>query len=146
MQNSYYSTLCRFADRLFVSSFFMKISDDILNLIFQLTSLLGEIGLDIEEAHAFSTNDGYSLDVFVVVGWHYEVLPRSFDLSFLICLWHYSGSCYIFSLLYHECGDKSDMPYFVHVTKYCYYVQILHIKYNCKMNLHYDCVLSALVI
>nr|CAD1830591.1 unnamed protein product [Ananas comosus var. bracteatus] len=79
-------------------------------LLSELTSLLGEIGLGIEEAHAFSTNDGYSLDVFVVVGWHYEVLPMSFDLSFLICLWHYSGSCYIFSLLYHECGDKSDMP------------------------------------
>nr|CAD1830571.1 unnamed protein product [Ananas comosus var. bracteatus] len=41
-------------------------------LLSELTSLLGEIGLDIEEAHAFSTNDGYSLDVFVVVGWHYE--------------------------------------------------------------------------
>jgi hypothetical protein len=42
--------------------------------ISKLTSLLGELGLNIQEAHAFSTNDGYSLDVFVVVGWHYEVL------------------------------------------------------------------------
>ncbi|XAR61597.1 Dual-specificity kinase [Bertholletia excelsa] len=31
----------------------------------QLTSLLSEIGLNIQEAHAFSTTDGYSLDVFV---------------------------------------------------------------------------------
>ncbi|OAY68403.1 Serine/threonine-protein kinase STY17 [Ananas comosus] len=50
-------------------------------LLSELTSLLGEIGLDIEEAHAFSTNDGYSLDVFVVVGWHYEVLPRKLSNS-----------------------------------------------------------------
>ncbi|TVU10236.1 hypothetical protein EJB05_43750 [Eragrostis curvula] len=41
-------------------------------LLSELTSLLGELGLNIQEAHAFSTNDGYSLDVFVVVGWHDE--------------------------------------------------------------------------
>ncbi|PHT32575.1 hypothetical protein CQW23_28912 [Capsicum baccatum] len=34
-----------------------------------LTSLLLEMGLNIEEAHAFFTKDGYSLDVFVVDGW-----------------------------------------------------------------------------
>ncbi|PHU30185.1 hypothetical protein BC332_02278 [Capsicum chinense] len=34
-----------------------------------LTSLLLEIGLNIEEAHAFFTKDGYSMDVFVVDGW-----------------------------------------------------------------------------
>ncbi|XP_054824278.1 serine/threonine-protein kinase STY17-like isoform X2 [Prosopis cineraria] len=38
----------------------------------QLTSLLGEMGLNIQEAHAFSTKDGFSLDVFVVVGWPNE--------------------------------------------------------------------------
>ncbi|XP_043811800.1 serine/threonine-protein kinase STY46 isoform X3 [Manihot esculenta] len=38
----------------------------------QLTSLLAEIGLNIQEAHAFSTVDGYSLDVFVVDGWPNE--------------------------------------------------------------------------
>uniref|UniRef100_A0A0A9CJE0 ACT domain-containing protein n=1 Tax=Arundo donax TaxID=35708 RepID=A0A0A9CJE0_ARUDO len=42
-------------------------------LLSELTSLLGELVLNIQEAHAFSTNDGYSLDVFVVVGWHDEV-------------------------------------------------------------------------
>ncbi|KAJ4714110.1 Kinase family protein [Melia azedarach] len=41
-------------------------------LLTQLTSLLGEIGLNIQEAHAFSTVDGFSLDVFVVDGWPYE--------------------------------------------------------------------------
>ena len=39
----------------------------------QLTSLLSETGLDIQEAHAFSTLDGYSLDVFAVGGWPVEV-------------------------------------------------------------------------
>ncbi|XP_039012344.1 serine/threonine-protein kinase STY17-like isoform X3 [Hibiscus syriacus] len=41
-------------------------------LLSQLTSLLAEIGLNIQEAHAFSTVDGYSLDVFVVDGWAFE--------------------------------------------------------------------------
>ncbi|KAF3946070.1 hypothetical protein CMV_027624, partial [Castanea mollissima] len=35
-------------------------------ILSQLSSLLAEIGLNIQEAHAFSTIDGYSLDVFVV--------------------------------------------------------------------------------
>jgi len=43
-------------------------------LLIQLTSLLGELGLNIQEAHAYSTNDGYSLDIFVVEGWEYEVI------------------------------------------------------------------------
>ncbi|XP_031287382.1 serine/threonine-protein kinase STY17-like isoform X2 [Pistacia vera] len=41
-------------------------------LLTQLTSLLSEIGLNIQEAHAFSTVDGFSLDVFVVDGWPLE--------------------------------------------------------------------------
>ena len=39
----------------------------------QLSSLLADVGLNIREAHAFSTVDGYSLDVFVVGGWPTEV-------------------------------------------------------------------------
>ncbi|KAF3551079.1 hypothetical protein DY000_02009054 [Brassica cretica] len=42
-------------------------------LLFQLTALLAELGLNIQEAHAFSTTDGFSLDVFVVDGWPYEM-------------------------------------------------------------------------
>ncbi|CAL0331948.1 unnamed protein product [Lupinus luteus] len=42
-------------------------------LLSQLTSILGEMGLNILEAHAFSTTDGFSLDVFVVEGWPNEV-------------------------------------------------------------------------
>ncbi|KAK4346973.1 hypothetical protein RND71_033312 [Anisodus tanguticus] len=38
----------------------------------QLTNIISEIGLNIEEAHVFSTSDGFSLDVFVVAGWPYE--------------------------------------------------------------------------
>ncbi|KAF3561067.1 hypothetical protein DY000_02012011 [Brassica cretica] len=41
-------------------------------LLTQLTSLLSELGLNIQEAHAFSTVDGFSLDVFVVDGWSQE--------------------------------------------------------------------------
>ncbi|XP_058220616.1 serine/threonine-protein kinase STY8-like [Rhododendron vialii] len=41
-------------------------------LLSKLTSLLSEIGLNIQEAHAFSTVDGYSLDTFVVDGWSSE--------------------------------------------------------------------------
>ncbi|KAF3605382.1 hypothetical protein DY000_02045458 [Brassica cretica] len=41
-------------------------------LLSQLTSLLSELGLNIQEAHAFSTADGFSLNVFVVAGWSQE--------------------------------------------------------------------------
>ncbi|ESR35759.1 serine/threonine-protein kinase STY46 [Citrus sinensis] len=47
-------------------------TDDKPKLLSQLTALLADIGLNIQEAHAFSTVDGYSLDVFVVDGWPYE--------------------------------------------------------------------------
>ncbi|KAG5047966.1 hypothetical protein JHK85_009069 [Glycine max] len=50
-----------------VNDFICLYSKDII-----LTSLLSETGLDIQEAHAFSTIDGYSLDVFVVGGWAVE--------------------------------------------------------------------------
>ncbi|KAL5984064.1 hypothetical protein ACLOJK_018166 [Asimina triloba] len=51
-------------------------TDDKPKLLSKLTSLLSEIGLNIKEAHAFSTVDGYSLDVFVVDGWPYEETER----------------------------------------------------------------------
>ncbi|KAL5703699.1 non-specific serine/threonine protein kinase [Ranunculus cassubicifolius] len=41
--------------------------------LFKLSDLLSDIGLNIREAHVFSTIDGYSLDVFVVDGWPDEV-------------------------------------------------------------------------
>ncbi|XP_075511316.1 serine/threonine-protein kinase STY46-like isoform X2 [Primulina tabacum] len=42
----------------------------------QLTSLLAEAGLNIQEAHAFSTVDGYSLYFFVVDGWPFEEVEQ----------------------------------------------------------------------
>ncbi|KAM7516080.1 hypothetical protein LguiA_005663 [Lonicera macranthoides] len=45
-------------------------------LLSQLTSLLSEVGLNIQEAHAFSTLDGFSLDVFVVDGWLHEEIEQ----------------------------------------------------------------------
>ncbi|CAL1398115.1 unnamed protein product [Linum trigynum] len=47
-------------------------AEDKPKLLSQLTSMLADAGLNIQEAHAFSTVDGYSLDVFVVDGWPYE--------------------------------------------------------------------------
>ncbi|KAL9394603.1 hypothetical protein Peur_013888 [Populus x canadensis] len=41
-------------------------------LLSQLSALLSDIGLNIREAHVFSTTDSYSLDVFVVDGWPIE--------------------------------------------------------------------------
>ncbi|KAL3539115.1 hypothetical protein ACH5RR_002481 [Cinchona calisaya] len=51
-------------------------TDNKPKLLSQLTSLLAEIGLNIQEAHAFSTFDGYSLDVFVVDGWPFEEVEQ----------------------------------------------------------------------
>ncbi|XP_062163681.1 serine/threonine-protein kinase STY46-like isoform X4 [Alnus glutinosa] len=47
-------------------------TNDKPKLFSQLSSLLSDVGLNIQEAHAFSTTDGYSLDVFVVDGWALE--------------------------------------------------------------------------
>ncbi|KAK4481346.1 hypothetical protein RD792_012231 [Penstemon davidsonii] len=48
-------------------------------LLSQLSALLSDIGLNIREAHVFSTSDGYSLDVFVVDGWHFEDTDGLYD-------------------------------------------------------------------
>nr|GMD09130.1 serine/threonine-protein kinase STY46-like isoform X3 [Ipomoea batatas]GMD50172.1 serine/threonine-protein kinase STY46-like isoform X3 [Ipomoea batatas]GMD55972.1 serine/threonine-protein kinase STY46-like isoform X3 [Ipomoea batatas]GME14164.1 serine/threonine-protein kinase STY46-like isoform X3 [Ipomoea batatas] len=55
-------------------------------LLSQLSALLSDIGLNIREAHVFSTTDGYSLDVFVVDGWPVEecvVSPNVADFAML---------------------------------------------------------------
>ncbi|CAI7932257.1 unnamed protein product [Closterium sp. NIES-54] len=46
-------------------------------LLSQLSAVLADAGLNIREAHVFSTSDGLSLDVFVVDGWPTEVCPRA---------------------------------------------------------------------
>lgn len=43
-------------------------------LLSRLSNALGDLGLNIREAHAFNTKDGFSLDVFVVDGWSLEAL------------------------------------------------------------------------
>ncbi|XP_059461383.1 serine/threonine-protein kinase STY46-like isoform X4 [Corylus avellana] len=47
-------------------------TNDKPKLFSQLSSLLYDVGLNIQEAHAFSTTDGYSLFFFVVDGWALE--------------------------------------------------------------------------
>ncbi|KAF5455709.1 hypothetical protein F2P56_025257 [Juglans regia] len=47
-------------------------TNDKPKLFSQLTSLLSEIGLNLQEAHVFSTVDGYSLAYFLVDGWALE--------------------------------------------------------------------------
>ncbi|XP_041018901.1 serine/threonine-protein kinase STY46-like [Juglans microcarpa x Juglans regia] len=47
-------------------------TNDKPKLLSQLTTLLFEIGLNIQEAHVFSTVDGYSLVFFLVHGWALE--------------------------------------------------------------------------
>lgn len=41
-------------------------------LLSRLSDAMGDLGLNIREAHAFNTTDGFSLDVFVVDGWNAE--------------------------------------------------------------------------
>ena len=53
--------------------FYTSIVKLIRVLFVQLSAMLAEVGLNIREAHVFSTRDGYSLDVFVVDGWPTEV-------------------------------------------------------------------------
>ncbi|KAJ7974080.1 putative Protein kinase [Quillaja saponaria] len=48
-------------------------------LLSQLSALLSDIGLNIREAHVFSTTDGYSLDVFVVDGWEVEEIDGLYE-------------------------------------------------------------------
>lgn len=45
----------------------------VCTVVLQLSALLSELGLNIREAHVFSTIDGFCLDVFVVDGWETEV-------------------------------------------------------------------------
>ncbi|CAA0831107.1 ACT-like protein tyrosine kinase family protein [Striga hermonthica] len=51
-------------------------------LLSKLTCLLSEIGLNIREAHAFCTIDGYSLDVFVVDSWGKHSINLSLKIEF----------------------------------------------------------------
>lgn len=39
----------------------------------QLSALVSEVGLNIREAHVYSTLDAFSLSVFLVDGWNKQV-------------------------------------------------------------------------
>ncbi|XP_050235017.1 serine/threonine-protein kinase STY8-like [Mercurialis annua] len=73
-------------------------------LLSQLSALLSDIGLNIREAHVFSTTDGYSLDVFVVDGWPVQDtdgLLEAMGKSIARCEGSWSGS-----LHFHLATDK----------------------------------------
>lgn len=46
-------------------------------LLSRLSDAMGDLGLNIREAHAFNTTDGFSLDVFVVDGWAQDASESS---------------------------------------------------------------------
>ena len=52
---------------------------DQAKLLSKLTVALGDLGLDIREAHAFISKDGNALDVFVVDGWNLDALEALED-------------------------------------------------------------------
>ncbi|KAK3139388.1 hypothetical protein QOZ80_5AG0382470 [Eleusine coracana subsp. coracana] len=76
-------------------------------LLSQLSALLSDIGLNIREAHVFSTFDGYSLDVFVVDGWPIEDtdgLDKALEASILRNEGSWSGSS-------HSSAAERTLPF-----------------------------------
>lgn len=51
-------------------------------LLSRFGDALGDIGLNILEAHVFNTTDGFALDVFIVSGWSRMLLGGSFEEQF----------------------------------------------------------------
>ncbi|RLN00306.1 ATP binding protein [Panicum miliaceum] len=79
----------------------------LLNMFCQLSALLSDIGLNIREAHVFSTHDGYSLDVFVVDGWLVEDtdgLNKALEASILRNEGSWSGSS-------HSSAAERTLPF-----------------------------------
>uniref|UniRef100_A0A0D9XX50 non-specific serine/threonine protein kinase n=2 Tax=Leersia perrieri TaxID=77586 RepID=A0A0D9XX50_9ORYZ len=76
-------------------------------LLSQLSALLSDIGLNIREAHVFSTFDNYSLDVFVVDGWPIEDtegLLKALEASILRNEGSWSGSS-------HSSAAERTLPF-----------------------------------
>ncbi|TVU50977.1 hypothetical protein EJB05_02376 [Eragrostis curvula] len=76
-------------------------------LLSQLSALLSDIGLNIREAHVFSTFDSYSLDVFVVDGWPVEDtdgLDKALEASILRNEGSWSGSS-------HSSAAERTLPF-----------------------------------
>lgn len=80
-------------------------------LLSQLTCLLAEIGLNIQEAHAFSTANGFSLDVFVVDGWPHEEteqLRNALEKEFLKTKMHSSPKQHQISAVVEQTDIKTE--------------------------------------
>ena len=71
--------------------------------------MLSAVGLNICEAHVFSTTDGFCLDIFVVDGWDTEV-NIDHDCVVLSCLFIYFWSMFLFGFfkLTVECSCLSQ--------------------------------------
>ena len=72
-------------------------------LVQQLTALLSEVGLNIQEAHVYSTKDGFCLDVFVVDGWKTEV---NLNVHICLLLWTFEAIISILYLKFDYMGPK----------------------------------------
>ncbi|RLN12494.1 serine/threonine-protein kinase STY46 isoform X2 [Panicum miliaceum] len=88
----------------------------------QLSALLGQLNLDIKEVHALSTNDGYFLDIFIVVGWdHKETLQLEEALEKEIhnykAQMHSTSSCWPPELAGKQCPNNSQEGSHVEIPK-----------------------------
>ncbi|GMP37393.1 hypothetical protein CsSME_00009096 [Camellia sinensis var. sinensis] len=101
---AYFSTIFKEqkSKLLLIISYSASTTRSLSSRILQLTALLGEVGLNIQEAHVFSTVDGYSLDVFVVDGWPYEVFSFHIFLSSYVveCLYSYGKQIKLLCVYY----------------------------------------------
>ncbi|KAF8686852.1 hypothetical protein HU200_043354 [Digitaria exilis] len=92
------------------------------NTMFQLSALLGQLNLDIKEAHALSTNDGYFLDIFIVAGWDHketlqleEVLEKEFH-NYKAQMYS-TSSCWPPELAGKQCLNNSQEGNHVEIPK-----------------------------
>jgi tRNA A-37 threonylcarbamoyl transferase component Bud32 len=88
----------------------------------QLSALLGQLNLDIKEVHALSTNDGYFLDIFIVVGWdHKETLQLEEALEKEVhnykAQMHSTSSCWPPELAGKQCPKNSQEGSHVEIPK-----------------------------
>jgi hypothetical protein len=73
----------------------------------QLTALLSEVGLNIQEAHVYSTKDGFCLDVFVVDGWKTQVnLISNLNVHICLLLWTFEIIISVLYLKFDYMGPK----------------------------------------
>ncbi|KAL6295508.1 hypothetical protein ACE6H2_003650 [Prunus campanulata] len=91
-------------------------TNDKPKLLSELTSLLSDIGLNIREAHAFSTTDGYSLDVFVVDGWACEETERLRHVLAKEIPWSEKNPCMDYNVISPVPEQETGMMFTGHVS------------------------------